>query len=82
MEPIKAILTLADAYASAAGLTRSTVSSKVFGDGKLLGRLADGRDLTTRRYVMAIEWFSANWPAGAAWPPAIRRPTPTSEAAE
>ncbi|AXS40991.1 hypothetical protein [Breoghania sp. L-A4] len=56
------ILTLADAYASATSLSRSRVSTIVFGDGKVLDRIAKGGDITTRRLETAVRWFDGHWP--------------------
>jgi hypothetical protein len=74
MTLIDQIRDLAAAYAAATGLEPSTVSWRVFGDTKKLAMIADGADLTTRRFEAAVSWFSAHWPAGAAWPATVRRP--------
>ena len=50
------------------------------GDTKKLGAiLEDGADLHTRRFEKAVQWFSDNWPAEAAWPEQIMRPRQTAE---
>lgn len=68
------ILELADRYGAAADFTRRQVSWRVFGDTNKLDALAEGGDLTTRRYAAAIAFFSDNWPEGADWPASVQRP--------
>lgn len=62
------MLALADAYGTGLGIPRTTVSYRVFGDGKIIGRVAVGHDITVRRAERAIRWFAAHWPAGCVWP--------------
>ena len=61
------LIRIADAYKAATGIEKdSTVSSRVFDDGKKLGALRAGAtDLTTGRYNAALRWFSENWPEWA-----------------
>ena len=81
------LLHLADLYSSAATPGRrgavkfSSISSRVFDDGKTLPRVAAGGDVTTGSYERALRWFSDNWPESAAWPEGIARPAPSTEAA-
>jgi len=82
MTDIASLLLLFDTYCAATGRAEATVSTRVLSDGKRIRKLREGADIGTRRLAEAVEWFSANWPAGAEWPAAIRRPTHTSEAAE
>ncbi len=77
MTLVRHLLQTAKAYATAQGLSLSRVSTIVFGDGKVLSRLDDGADLTTRRLETAMQWFSDNWPDGASWPEGPRRPDPS-----
>lgn len=79
---IQQLICLSDIYCSATGRTRSAVSKRVFNDGKILDKLAAGKDLTTGRHQMALHWFSDNWPDGTAWPAEIERPLPLTEAPE
>ena len=58
------------------GASLSTVSSRIFNDGKALARITSGGDLTTGNFEKALRWFSANWPDGAAWPESVPRPDP------
>lgn len=73
------ILTLADIYGQSAHLARSTVSTRVFGDGKKLDAVAAGRDITVSRFNAALAWFADNWPADLDWPSDIPRPSPVQE---
>lgn len=75
------LLYLSDAYAGVAAgrgrtgpLPLSTVSSRIFDDGKTLDRVAGGGDLTTGNFERALQWFSDNWPAAHPWPDGIARP--------
>lgn len=75
------LIHIANIYAAASrtrgkegGATMSTVSTRVFKDGKTLGRVIDGGDVTTGNFENAIRWFSANWPDGVEWPEAVERP--------
>lgn len=73
MTMIEKLLALADAYGSAESVEPSVVSWRVFGDSKKLGAIMSGADLQTRRFEQALGWFSANWPATAAWPDGVSR---------
>lgn len=77
------ILELARRYAEANMLPLATVSSRVFDDGKKLAAIEAGGDITVRRFVSAILWFSENWPEGVEWPLDLPRPAhaASSEAA-
>ena len=68
------LLKVADAYATARGLSRSRVSTIVFNAGMTLDRLASGKDLTTGNYEKAMHWFHRNWPHGVRWPTGVSRP--------
>ena len=69
------LLSVADTYALAAGLSRSRVSTIVLNRGATLEAIAAGKaDVTTGTYEKAMVWFSTNWPAGAIWPEGIERP--------
>lgn len=75
------LLSVADTYAEARGLSRARVSTIVFNAGMALDRIASGRDLTTGNYERAMRWFSDNWPKGAKWPAKIERPRVFGDAA-
>lgn len=74
------LIIVANHYAQARRLSMSRVSTLVLNDGKALDRISSGGDLNTGSYERALEWFSANWPRGAAWPEGVERPQ--REAAE
>jgi hypothetical protein len=84
MNLVSRLLTVADAFGVSRGLSPSRVSTLAFGDGKVIARLRDGRDVTTNRYEAAMQWFSDHWPETAEWPDGVMRPTPApqKEAAE
>ena len=80
---LEQIRELALRYAAARHLSVGRVSKLLFGDGTKLGGILAGRaDLTTRRFERSIEWFSANWPAGADWPTSVQRPAAKRVVAE
>lgn len=81
MSAIDQLIRLTAEYGRAAGLTETTVSTRVFNDGKKLSALRAGKDIQTRRLEDALRWLSANWPEGAAWPEDIERPAATAVAA-
>lgn len=69
------LLIVSDAFAAARKLSRSRVSTLVFGDGRKLDLMHEqGADIRTRRFEAAMRWFSNNWPDSAAWPDAVPRP--------
>lgn len=76
MGSIDMLLRLARLYAEAEGVELTTVSSRVFDDGKKLSAIEQGADLQTRRLERAIQWLSDNWPSQAKWPVDISRPQP------
>jgi hypothetical protein len=72
------ILDLAQAYGAARDVPLVTVSHRCFGDSKKLAAIDAGADLTTRRYVAALQWFSDHWPAEVSWPAHVLRPEPAA----
>lgn len=72
--PIRHLIQLANHYCAVTGKTRISVSKRVFNDGKVLDRLAIGKDITIGRFERAMRWFSDNWPEGAEWPDEVPRP--------
>ncbi len=69
------LMIAADGYCALVGLSRSRVSTLIFGDGMRLEGVAGGRDLNTRSFERAMVWFSSNWPEGAEWPEGVERPS-------
>lgn len=53
MDDIKAFIARAHAYSASAGLTASTVSRKLLGNGKRLGELEAGKSLRVDTLVKA-----------------------------
>lgn len=74
MTAVETLLRTARAYAIAADVEMVTVSWRAFTDSKKIAALEAGGDIQTGRYEKAMHWFSANWPAGAAWPEGVPRP--------
>ncbi|MDH2313102.1 hypothetical protein [Methylobacterium brachiatum] len=75
MTLLDALLAVSAKFCEARGISAARTSTLVFGDGKVLTRLADGRDLTTRRLELAMQWFSDHWPEDkAVWPDRVPRP--------
>ncbi|RAI40133.1 hypothetical protein [Rhodoplanes roseus] len=81
MIDIAQFLRLVSAYGEASGLAESTISGRLFDDGKRIGMLRDGRDVGIRKVQAAVIWLSENWPADHPWPADIPRPTHFVESA-
>jgi transposase InsO family protein len=79
-ELIGHLLMLLDVYRAHREREESTVGRLCAADGDFFQRLRDGKTLTVRKYDTVVGWFSENWPEGAEWPAAVRRPI--AEAAE
>lgn len=74
MVSIEQFFRLIDRYARATGLAEATISTRLLNDGKGIERLRSGRDIGARKLADRVEYLSANWPDGAAWPADIPRP--------
>lgn len=68
------VVRLARQFANHRCLTIATVSTYAANDGKVIGRLERGADLTSRRAGRIVQWFSDHWPAELDWPADIPRP--------
>jgi len=68
MSGIEQLLIIARRYAEIEKVPLSTVSSRVFNDGKKLRALEGGADISVGRFEQAVRWFSLNWPTGAPRP--------------
>lgn len=67
MIDINTLISRADAYKQAAGISEdSTVSHRVFRDSKKLAALRQGADITVGRFNAAMRWFDLNFPQPAA----------------
>lgn len=75
------LLILARAYSVHIGKPLSTVSSRIFDDGKKLDAIVAGGDLYSGRLNKAIQWLSDNWPDDLQWPESVFRPERPVEAA-
>jgi hypothetical protein len=67
-QPVLDLLTLAEVYCAHRGRALSTISTKIFSDGKIFSRIATGGDIHVSRFELALRWFSTHWPADLAWP--------------
>jgi hypothetical protein len=65
---------IARLYAELEGVPLSTVSSRVFNDGKKIRALEEGSDINVSRLERALRWFSDKWPEDADWPADVPRP--------
>jgi hypothetical protein len=74
MMEISHLLALFDEYQRATTFADSTISTKVFNDGKKLTSLRADKDISTKRFNIAMQWFSDNWPENAVWPAEVPRP--------
>lgn len=68
------LLTVSDLYCTAAGVSRSRVSTIVLSGGRRLDRIEGGGDVSTATFERAMQWFSDNWPEAADWPSGVSRP--------
>jgi hypothetical protein len=74
MIEISDLIQLSDRWRAAAGLEReSTLSHRIFGDTKILGRLRAGGEITVGRFNLALAWFDQHWPEGAEVPSLLQR---------
>ncbi len=75
MPSIASLLTVAEAYAQAYGLSETTVSKRALQDSSRLAELRSGScDIGVKRLERTLQWFSDNWPRGAEWPVSVSRP--------
>lgn len=69
------LLTCCAAYAEATGLSPARIGTLAQNQGAFFKRLGAGAGCTMDTYLKVLGWFSANWPAGATWPPEVSRPS-------
>jgi hypothetical protein len=77
MVTIDEFLKLTETYAKALDVPLTTVSFRLFNDGKRLDMLRDddSRDVGIRKVEGAVQYLSDNWPERTAWPKGIDRPS-------
>jgi hypothetical protein len=46
-------------------------------DARFMERIESGQTFTVKTFDRAVQWFSDNWPDGAAWPEGVARPART-----
>ncbi len=56
------LLETAAAYCAVKSISMSTLSHKIVNDGKVLDRIAAGRDIQTATFERFMAWFAQNWP--------------------
>lgn len=78
MSAIEDLLTLSRVYMQAEGVSTTTLSHRMFNDGKKLTAIGAGSDIQVKRYERAIQWLSDNWPEKAEWPLDVVRPVAAS----
>jgi hypothetical protein len=74
MSGIEQLLIVARRYAELKDVPLSTVSSRVFDDGKKLAALESGADINVKRLERALGWFAENL-SDEEWPSEISRPS-------
>ncbi len=77
MVSFEQFLELVDFYCERTGLAESTVSTRLFNDGKRIKMLREGnrsRDVGIIKVEDAVRYLSENWPEGVPWPKRIPRP--------
>jgi hypothetical protein len=77
----KQLITVAEAYGTAKGLSRSRVSTILFNAGGALNRIVAGGDVNTSTFERVIRFMSETWPDSAMWPDGIPRPASRGESA-
>ena len=78
MHAISDMLRLANRYAGAKKIARSTLARTATGSSTWFDRCATGR-VTIRSAVAVVQWLSDHWPEGTAWPIDIPRPEPAPD---
>lgn len=81
MSAIENLLTLSRVYMQAEGVSITTLSHRMFNDGKKLSAIESGSDIQSRRCERAVRWLSDNWPEKADWPLDVMRPVAASAVA-
>lgn len=74
MRAREALIEITERYCLARLLSKSRVSTLLFGSGKRLDAITCGGDLNTKTYESALAQMHADWPDGAEWPDNILRP--------
>lgn len=77
-----ALIQLAEGYSKATGLRESTIGKNFAGDGRFFSHVRNGGGFGIDKFDMLVSRFAENWPEGAEWPEAVKRPQPHPEAAE
>jgi len=62
------LLRLAQLYATATGVSLSTLGRRACGNNRIFVRLAEGGGANIRTLARAETYFRATWPENAPWP--------------
>ena len=77
MSTLEGLALVTQLFSDATGVAISTLSSRIFNDGKRLAKVVDGTtDVGLKKYDEALQYFSDNWPDGTEWPLDVARPAP------
>jgi hypothetical protein len=62
------LLALVSAFAAATGRSEARIANLAGRDSRFFQRMREGKTCHVDTLHRVIEWFRANWPAGAEWP--------------
>lgn len=66
---------LFDEFCRVAGISQSTLSSRLYRESKKISLMRSGGGLTVDRYNETVLYLDMNWPDGAVWSGRIKRPS-------
>lgn len=75
------LISLAETFASATGVSLATIGKRALNDNTFLARIVHGQTFTVRTYDRVVQWLSDNWPKDVAWPHSVDRPKKKAKAA-
>lgn len=81
MRPIDEFFLVVDRYCEASGIAESTLSHRLFNDGKRIRviRQNEDSDIGIKKVEAAMKQLSETWPDGTQWPRQVRRPVATTQ---
>lgn len=68
------LLTLAEHYGVASGLSPARVATIVCNHGGFFERLRERKTCTVDTFLKVKRWFDENWPEGTPWPEGVDPP--------
>ena len=75
------LLTVADCYCAATGMSKARLATILANDGKFFERIEGGGGFNIRRFEDSMRWLSEHWPDNVKWPGSVMRPRDRSTAA-